>query len=256
MKFNESDFVGKKFHKLTILQFVGKNKWGWAIAKTRCDCGKTTNKIVSLIKKGRVKTCGCGYRKERDAKYIGRTFGWITILEIGATDKYSARQARVKCKCGEEKWLNFYGIRMGRTKSCGCRRRDQLGVAAGMYRCSRCKRELAPNEFTYKSQATNGRSGRCRDCDKDLKYQSRYGVGRAEKQRLLERQSGCCAICSKQINFTTAHLDHYDSDVGGRKVAIIRGLLCGGCNQGIGSLQHSKKILLSAIEYLGNQSRK
>lgn len=256
LKFKETDFIGKKFGKLTILKFVGKNKHGWARAQALCDCGRKTENVVSLIKNGRIKTCGCGYRKERDAHHIGRSYGWLTILEIGDTDNYSARKALVSCRCGQRKWLNFYGIRMGRTLSCGCRRRNQLGVTPGLYRCARCQSELPLKEFTAKSRASNGRSGRCKQCDQDLKLKTRYGLTRAEKQLLFNKQGGNCAICESPIQFSSAHTDHVDAQVDGRKIAIVRGLLCGRCNQGIGFLRHSRMILLKAVEYLDNSNKR
>ncbi len=52
------DFVGKRFGKLTVLAYVGKeagmHKW-----KCRCDCGKESVVGQSLLQSGKTKSCGC-----------------------------------------------------------------------------------------------------------------------------------------------------------------------------------------------------
>jgi hypothetical protein len=72
-----------------------------------------------------------------------------------------------------------------------------------------------------------------------------YGLTEESYEALLVRQDRACAICRKP--FPTAphpHIDH-DHDTG-----IVRGLLCGPCNQAIGLLGHDRERLLAASEYL------
>jgi hypothetical protein len=68
-----------------------------------------------------------------------------------------------------------------------------------------------------------------------------YGITQEEFEKLYDRQDGLCAICRVK---KASHLDH-DHDSG-----KIRGLLCGGCNRGLGLFEDSVKNLRSAINYL------
>lgn len=76
-----------------------------------------------------------------------------------------------------------------------------------------------------------------------------YGLTEEEFNKLQEAQKGLCAICKNpQCNnrwkVSKLYVDH-DKKTGQR-----RGLLCSRCNLAIGGLQHSKELLLAAIQYL------
>lgn len=72
---------------------------------------------------------------------------------------------------------------------------------------------------------------------------------------MLSAQGDLCAICGKQATGTGTrggpprfHVDH--DHVTGK----VRGLLCGGCNIGLGGFRDSKSNLISAVSYLGRDS--
>lgn len=68
-----------------------------------------------------------------------------------------------------------------------------------------------------------------------------YGLSYEDYEHLLRIQEGKCALCKK---VKILHVDHC------HKTGKVRGLLCGGCNSGIGFLQEDKEILKRALEYL------
>jgi len=87
-----------------------------------------------------------------------------------------------------------------------------------------------------------------RDRLRGHRRKSNYGVPPEVYQALLDRQGGDCAICHQptengfgQRGF---HLDH-DHETG-----QIRGLLCLGCNTGLGGFADDPVRLRSAIRYL------
>lgn len=51
--------IGMKFHRLTVLEKVGKNKSRNALYKCVCDCGKELVVVDSALKRGNTKSCGC-----------------------------------------------------------------------------------------------------------------------------------------------------------------------------------------------------
>jgi hypothetical protein len=70
-----------------------------------------------------------------------------------------------------------------------------------------------------------------------------YGVSIEEFKARLARQGNRCAICNSEFR-KTPNVDH-DHQTG-----KIRGLLCGGCNTGMGNLGDSSSRLRAAADYL------
>lgn len=70
----------------------------------------------------------------------------------------------------------------------------------------------------------------------------KYGITLEEYAVLMSRQENACAICRRTDERLVVDHDH----ASGR----VRGLLCGGCNIGIGSLGDDAVRLLSAADYV------
>lgn len=80
----------------------------------------------------------------------------------------------------------------------------------------------------------------------------RYRISFEAFSEMLITQSGRCAICSDALNGSTVngmHIDH--SHVSG----LVRGLLCGGCNTGLGGFKDRPGALVNAADYLRRQSQ-
>jgi len=77
--------------------------------------------------------------------------------------------------------------------------------------------------------------------DRHYRLRRKYRFGLAEFERLVEPQGGRCAICFVR---DAAHVDH--DHVRG----IVRGILCGRCNTGMGQLKDDPSVVKSAIAYL------
>jgi len=75
-----------------------------------------------------------------------------------------------------------------------------------------------------------------------------YNVSTSFIQSLMDKQKGCCDICNESLvnpwSTSRYHIDH--NHITGE----VRGLLCSGCNSGIGMLKEDINNLQSAIEYL------
>ena len=75
----------------------------------------------------------------------------------------------------------------------------------------------------------------------------KYGVTKEFLVELYEKQDGKCAICGEIPKTERGlHVDHCHT------TGSVRGLLCHGCNTGIGALKEDAEILSKAIEYLRN----
>jgi hypothetical protein len=73
-----------------------------------------------------------------------------------------------------------------------------------------------------------------------------YGIDSVHYEAMLAQQSGTCAICKggPRGRHKRFHVDH-DHVTG-----VVRGLLCGPCNQAIGPLNDDQDRLKAAIAYL------
>ncbi len=93
---------------------------------------------------------------------------------------------------------------------------------------------------------------------KKLKYTAsvarRYGLTREQFYALWDSQEGKCKICNKVLIFDKTdksdpdakpHVDHCHA------TGKVRGILCRGCNRGLGGFKDSISNLESAIRYLG-----
>jgi hypothetical protein len=74
-----------------------------------------------------------------------------------------------------------------------------------------------------------------------------YGVTEAQYVEMLEQQGHACAIC-ESTDWAGRHgSPHVDHD---HVTGVVRGLLCGNCNNGLGHFKDDPARLLAAIAYL------
>jgi hypothetical protein len=61
---------------------------------------------------------------------------------------------------------------------------------------------------------------------------------------MVARQKGRCAICEAPPTRQGLCIDHC------HETGVVRGLLCGNCNQAIGKLRDDPRIMRAAAEYV------
>ncbi len=81
--------------------------------------------------------------------------------------------------------------------------------------------------------------------NKDFLLRRHYGITLNQRDELLKSQGNVCAICKK--GFIKERHKHVDHD---HLTGKIRGILCHGCNIGIGGFKESQSAMLAAVEYL------
>jgi hypothetical protein len=74
-----------------------------------------------------------------------------------------------------------------------------------------------------------------------LSIKRRYGITIDDYDRMVEKQSGKCAICGKEDS--KLHIDH------DHQTNRVRGLLCGPCNRKLHSVE-TESFLSRALAYL------
>jgi len=134
-----------------------------------------------------------------------------------------------------------------------------------MKTCSNCQQTFGLDQFYKHPKNKDGLFGQCIECIKIKNlarykknpskqnqriYKNTYGVKHHQKQALLIKQNGCCAICEKPLEEgRKTHQDHC------HKTGILRGVLCNNCNVGLGHFKDSVKNLLSALRYIKRYSQ-
>lgn len=150
----------------------------------------------------------------------------------------------------------------GPCEKCGSPKK-LYGKKRRFWLCQRCllMRQSAYQQKKYANapglQAREGREWRAKNSRGYLKSKlKQYGLTLEDYDRMLKAQRGVCAVCKQPETYKThGHLsvDH-DHDV--RAIIVVRGLLCGRCNLGIGLLRHDPSIVRSAARYLTKHKRK
>jgi len=110
--------------------------------------------------------------------------------------------------------------------------------------CARHRRNRhnKPEEYRAKSrqQHANNRE-KYRHIEKKSSLRRFYGLTLEQYDALKEKQGGVCAICGRDGRLNVDHIH-------GTKT--IRGLLCRGCNCGLGNFGDSVELMQRAIVYL------
>jgi hypothetical protein len=92
--------------------------------------------------------------------------------------------------------------------------------------------------FTRRAERTRSKKA---GTSRHYRLRQRYGINGADEQAMIAVQRGLCAICS---NAKAEHVDH-DHETG-----RVRGVLCPGCNTGMGQLKDDPATLRRAADYL------
>ena len=125
--------------------------------------------------------------------------------------------------------------------------------------CPDCGLEKSYLEFHIKHDKNKYfyLTGHCKPCAHaratNRNFINRYGITEEEVYKLLDQQNGKCVICKMTLTppssgtkklKSTFNVDHC------HKTNKVRGLLCLGCNTGLGQFRDNKELLTSATRYL------
>jgi hypothetical protein len=119
----------------------------------------------------------------------------------------------------------------------------------GKFWCKTCKQYLDASAFNKHSTRSTGLSARCASCNRDVKYQIKYGITLTRYNEMLEEQGGKCALCNEECSTgRTLAIDHC------HKTGKVRGLLCAECNTALARVEipgWAKKAVAYIKEHRG-----
>ena len=180
----------------------------------------------------------------------GKNFGRLTALSLEPegimTDirgiQHPSRRAWIcRCSCGTELKVRADRLLSGKTKSCGClltdiRRSAKKERAILVALSSKVKIAIARQQHQHPLfSAAPKKSG----------ADSYHGLPMGTYALLLAAQDGRCFICRElPPGNMPLHLDH------DHITQQVRGLLCNGCNTGLGLFRDNPMFLTRAAEYL------
>ncbi len=184
-----TDLIGRKFGMLTVTEDSGLRTGGGLIRwRCRCDCGGEILATRQELLGGKRQDCGCvpGERAQRGGAedLTGRQFGELTVLGRAENDRNGNARWLCRCSCGRERAVQAAALKSGRTRSCGCKRRD----------AARNKYDLTGQRFgrltalyhVARSDRARGSYWHCRcDCGSEL------DVHTESLLRGLTRSCGC-----------------------------------------------------------------
>lgn len=58
-RINPDEYIGKKYGRWTVVEYVGRDRHSNVIFRCICDCGNAQTIIIGNLKSGRTKSCGC-----------------------------------------------------------------------------------------------------------------------------------------------------------------------------------------------------
>lgn len=146
------DMIGKKYNKLTVVDFEYLGVGNGYVAICRCECGNETKKRIRDLRTLRLKSCGCHTNKKHglSSHYMYKIYnGQKRRCEVESTDDYKRYGGRgIKCEWTLEEACAWYDKNPRPSKNHTLDRIDNNGNY----------REDNVKWSTYKEQALNTRN--------------------------------------------------------------------------------------------------
>lgn len=119
----DCSIIGKKFGRLTVIEYDHTDATGHKYYKCECDCGGRTISTGANLKGGHAKSCGC-FRRDM-YNISGQKFGRLTVLSFDHVGSYGHSYWLCECDCGNTTVVERSNLLNGGTVSCGCYGREQ-----------------------------------------------------------------------------------------------------------------------------------
>jgi hypothetical protein len=159
-----------------------------------------------------------------------------------------------RCKhCGEQKPIEEYyrdraaaDGRRPECKSCSSARRKAWYATHREDEIARVKQWQQQNsEWLNAYRREHNATPQRKRAMRDRYYRRTFGLSADQVDEMIESQGGGCAICGRRPKrLASLHVDHCHEE------GTVRGILCLGCNQGLGQFQHDPKLLRRAAAYM------
>jgi len=222
------DLSGQKYGRLTVVEYVGKDKHNTAMWRCKCDCGNDIIVTSHRLRSGNTKSCGCLLKEIQDLR--GKKFGKLTAIEpVGK--RWAHTLWRCQCECGKVIETTIGELKRGKS-SCGCANRTHAEAMkekridiSGM-KFSRLTAieyiEYGPHRYKWECRCECGKTTYANSCDLLSGNKKSCGCLKADKnkarghhcdKRLVSIYHGMKRRC-----YNRNDLDY--ADYGGRGIKI------------------------------------
>lgn len=201
-------------------------RYGAAFCSTKCkQASIDTRRHAELVARREAEPRACAWCRE----------------PIAAERRYGTRFCSLSCSDSwhnDQKRLAMLAVKADRDPCAACGGPiPATRVSNAIYCSPKCKRR---GNMSGHPRVRRGQRG----------YNRRYKYGLTDEQydALLAAQNGACAICgTTEWNGGKAKSPHVDHC---HETGRVRGLLCGGCNNGLGNFGDDPARLRAAADYL------
>ena len=129
MGLRDTSIIGKRFGKLTVIDFDNEREDKHTYLICQCDCGNVKSVRRCSLIYGTTTSCGC-IRHETHEEYVnrlvGKRFGRLRVIEYVNSNKRGNTRLLCECDCGERLIVDVSHLISGHTQSCGCLKIDKL----------------------------------------------------------------------------------------------------------------------------------
>lgn len=168
---NMQNLTGKRFGKLTAIQRIGDTD-EWLCS---CPCGEQVTVTEAKLMSGVCTNCGCSSSRAIDL--TNKVFGYLTVLEpVQKRAQDGSIRWLCRCECGEYITVSSNKLRMGHTRSCGCKS-FSMSNAAKTYIDGTCVEILFSEKL--RTNNTSGHTGVARKRKKWQAYMTYGGTMRS-----------------------------------------------------------------------------
>lgn len=218
------DLTGQRFGRLVAASFshVDKHKkrvWWW-----QCDCGQRKQINHTLVRLGKVSSCGCLAKElttQRQVKDItGQRFGrLVAVRQTGRRIHGMNVEWEFRCDCGALTYTSSHAVKSGNTNSCGCYGKDQVAELQRVDLTGQRFGRLVALSYSHSVIKLNGNKGQAYwrfacDCGGEV-----VASGTGIKNRLLRNGDVGCRQCSPKVS-GAKRADDYTSQRFGMLVGL------------------------------------
>jgi len=119
--------------------------------------------------------------------------------------------------------------------------------------CSRCNLWVKLSLFS-KGKNSDGLRSTCKSCEKIYKISSRYNLSIEKSEEILKTRN--CEICERKFTKRGTYKNKFRCVDHNHETGEFRGVLCNGCNAGIGYFEDNINNLNKAVKYLQKELEK
>ena len=188
-----------------------------------------------------------GHPKNLAGKIFGRLTAislepQIVVVDTMGRHYTKPRKWLCRCGCGKETKVRVDRLLEGKTRSCGCLRDDIAGAVGDsrnrlVEQSAQTRKAIVTLQTDEKRLLTPVAPKKGADLH--------HGLPRGTYDALFDAQGGRCFICQEAPPAgSRLHLDHDHA------TQQVRGLLCNGCNSGLGLFKDNLISLARAMHYL------